>query len=185
MVSDEERRRPALLRLIALHQARWRERGYSIAFHTPTHLKFHEDFSRLACDRGWLRLYTLCLDDEPVAALYGLRYNDVFSFYQSGFDPNYGSHAVGLVTMGLSIRGALEEGAAEYDMLQGCESYKGLWARDRRLLGRLDFYPPHLRGLVYRGTTELGRAARRVARHLRPGTLADRIATRRGSPRGD
>jgi CelD/BcsL family acetyltransferase involved in cellulose biosynthesis len=180
-VSTEEQRRAALGRLIALHQARWRERGFSTAFHTSNHLKFHEEFSRLACERGWLRIYTLWLDDEPVAALYGFRYGGVFSFYQSGFDPNYAGFAAGLVTMGLAIQKVIEEGASEFDMLQGLERYKGLWARDSRSLGRVDIFPPHLRGLLYRGTTELGRAARRAARRVLPAALADRIASLRGS----
>jgi len=180
-VSTEEQRRAALGRLIALHQARWRERGFSTAFHTSNHLKFHEEFSRLACERGWLRIYTLWLDDEPVAALYGFRYGGAFSFYQSGFDPNYAGFAAGLVTMGLAIQKVIEEGASEFDMLQGLERYKGLWARDSRSLGRVDIFPPHLRGLLYRGTTELGRAARRAARRVLPAALADRIASLRGS----
>src|SRR5262249_12792405 len=77
----------ALHRLIALHRSRWRE--FSRAFHTPNHVSFHEDITRLACARGWLRFFTLSLDDEPVAALYGFRYGRVFYFYQSGFDPAY------------------------------------------------------------------------------------------------
>jgi len=179
--STEEQRGAALGRLIALHQARWRERGYSTAFHTPNHLKFHEEFSRLACEQGWLRIYTLWLDDEPVAALYGFRYGGNFAFYQSGFDPNYAGFAVGLVTMGLAIGKVIEEGASEFDMLQGLERYKGHWARESRPLGRLDIFPPHLRGLLYRGTTELGRAARKAARKVLPAALADRIASLRGS----
>lgn len=180
-ISTEDGRRAALDRLIALHRARWRERGFSTAFHTPNHLRFHEEFSRLACERGWLRIFILWLDDEPVSALYGFRYNEVFSFYQSGFDPAYAAYGTGLVTMGLAIRSAIEEGAGEYDLLQGRERYKELWAREVRSLGRLEFYPPHLRGLVYRGTMELSRAARRAARKVLPRPLADRIASRRDS----
>jgi len=173
----EEERRPALARLIALHGARWQ--GYSRAFHTPNHVRFHEEISRLACQRGWLRIYTLWLDGEPVAALYGFRYGTVFSFYQSGFDPNYAKYSTGLVTMGLTIKSAIEEGVEEYDMLQGVEQYKEHWAHETRPLGRLEFYPPRVRGLVYRRAMELSRAARRAARRVLPRKLADRIATRR------
>jgi len=42
-----------------------------------------------------------------------------FYFYQSGFDPTYERSSVGLITMGLSIQAALEEGACEYDLLHG------------------------------------------------------------------
>src|SRR5207245_43184 len=83
-----------------------------------------------APDRGWLRLSELRLDGRPAASLYGFRYRDTFSFYQSGFDPAYARDSVGLVTMGLAIRSAIEEGAAEYDLLHGDEAYKFQWARE-------------------------------------------------------
>ena len=35
--------------------------------------------------------------------------------------------------MGLTIKAAIEEGAREFDMLCGVESYKWLWARRRAL----------------------------------------------------
>jgi len=142
-------------------------------------VSFHEDVTRLACARGWLRLFTLSLDDEPVAALYGFCYGRVFYFYQSGFDPAYAKFSTGLVTMGLVIKSALEEGAEEFDMLQGLETYKERWADQSRPLGRLECYPPNARGLIYRRAMELSRAARRAARRVLPRKLADRIALRR------
>ena len=175
--TTETGRAAALGRLIALHRARWR--GFTRAFHTASHVRFHEDLTRLACERGWLRIVTLWLDNEAVAALYGFRYGKVFSFYQSGFDPAYARFSTGLVTMGLTIESALAEGASEFDMLQGLERYKEHWADRVRPLGRVECYPPHLRGLIYRRAVELSRAARRAARRVLPRTLADRIALRR------
>jgi CelD/BcsL family acetyltransferase involved in cellulose biosynthesis len=139
-------------------------------------LAFHEEFSALARQRGWLRLYLLRLDGKPVAALYGFRYGRVFSFYQSGFDPAYRKQSVGLVVMGLTIRRAIEEGAAEFDLLHGDEGYKSLWARERREIGRLEVYPPRPRGALQRAVNALGRGARRLARRAMPRGLADRIA---------
>ena len=175
--STEADRRQALGRLIALHRARWQ--GFTRAFHTPNHVSFHEDFSRLACERGWLRIFTLWLDDEAVAALYGFRYGRTFYFYQSGFDPAYSKFSTGLVTMGLAIESAIAEGAEEFDMLQGLEQYKERWADGVRPLGRLECYPPHVRGLIYRRTMELSRAAKRAARRVLPRMIADRIVMRR------
>jgi CelD/BcsL family acetyltransferase involved in cellulose biosynthesis len=173
----EEEGRQALGRLIALHRARWG--GYSRAFHTPHHVRFHEEISRLAVERGWLRIFTLWLDGEAVAGLYGFRYGRTFYFYQSGFDPVYARYSTGLVTMGLSIESAIEEGAEEYDMLQGLEQYKEHWAGGVRSIGRLEFYPPHVRGLIYRRAMKLSRAAKRAARFVLPRTITDMLATRR------
>jgi CelD/BcsL family acetyltransferase involved in cellulose biosynthesis len=151
--------------------------GGSEAFNTSGLVAFHEEFSALARQRGWLRLCLLRVDRKPVAALYGFRYGRTFYFYQSGFDPAYRKQSVGLVAMGLTIRKALEEGATEFDLLHGDEEYKSLWARQRREIGRVEAYPPRARGALQRSVNVLGRGVRRLARRAMPRLLADRIAT--------
>lgn len=182
---SEEQRAKALSVLVELHRMRWRDRGGSNAFHTSGLVSFHEEVSRLALERDWLRLFVLRLDGKPAAALYGFKYRRTFYFYQSGFDPVYGKHGVGLVIMGLAIKSAIEEGAEEYDLLHGDEPYKFHWARAARELGRLELYPPGARGMLYKGTHEISRVTRKMVRRLLPKTLADRIATGRGLSLGN
>src|SRR5207302_10088997 len=141
-----EERREALACLVSLHQRRWQGRGGSDGLHTPALLAFHEEVSQLALARGWLRLFVLSLDGRPAAALYGFRYGPVFYFYQSGFDPTYSRYSVGLVLMGLAIKSALEEGAQEYDLLHGTESYKFHWAAQTRELGGIELLPAARQG---------------------------------------
>lgn len=163
---SSEERRTALQTLVRLHLARWRERGVSEAFGTPALLAFHDEVTELARQRGWLRLYVLSLDRVPVAGLYGFRYGRVFSFYQSGFDPAFARWSVGLMTMALAIRRALEEGAEEYDFLHGDEAYKFLWTHELRELSRLELYPAGPRDLVVAGTRAVTRAAKRFVRDV-------------------
>jgi CelD/BcsL family acetyltransferase involved in cellulose biosynthesis len=165
-VRSEEERREALSLLIALHNERWRHRGGSDAFNDRAIIAFHEEFSRIALRSGWLRLMVLRVGGVAVAFFYGFRYGTTLSFYQSGFDPAWSGHSVGLVTMGLAIKRAIEEGAGEFDLLHGAESYKYRWARQERAIGRLELYPPLLRGWATRGAARLGRAARRLGRRL-------------------
>jgi len=168
-VEDEDHRGPALQALIALHQKRWVEHGTSDAFHTAGHLAFHEEFTARALRRGWLRLYLMQLDGKPASALYGLRYGQTFYFYQSGFDPQYARYSVGLVTMGLAIKSAIEEGATEFDMLHGGEAYKFHWAKQSRELSRLELCPPGLRGTCIRAISN----ARRLGRDWRRSIVPD------------
>lgn len=161
-----DERRSALETLIRLHLARWRERGVSEAFATRALVAFHDEVTELVRARGWLRLYVLALDAVPVASLYGLRYGRVFSFYQSGFDPAFAKWSVGLITMGLAIEQAIAEGAEEYDLLHGDESYKYLWAREQRELARLELYPPSASDLAVAGARVVTRTAKRVIRKL-------------------
>ena len=158
---SEREGQQALEVLVALHHRRWRPRGGSDALHTENLIAFHREFTRTALERGWLRLFTLWLGEKPAASLYGFRYGRTFYFYQSGFDPAYAKNSVGLVTMGLSIESALEEGAEEYDLLHGDEEYKFLWARQERHLERLEIFPPCVSGLLYKQAVGFGRAAKR------------------------
>jgi CelD/BcsL family acetyltransferase involved in cellulose biosynthesis len=169
-VGTEAERGEALAALFRLHARRWETRGGSTAFHSPALRAFHEEWSQVALARGWLRLYLMRLNGEPVAALYGFRYGDVFSFYQTGFDPGYARHGVGQVLLGLTIQSAIEEGVVVYDLLHGDERYKFNWAREVAELVRIELYPPSWRGRIHRGLTRLDRAARGVARELIPRT---------------
>jgi CelD/BcsL family acetyltransferase involved in cellulose biosynthesis len=178
LAASEGERREALAALVALHMQRWSARGGSTALYASSLVAFHEEFSQLALARGWLRLFVLRLDSRPVAALYGFRYRDTFCFYQTGFDPGFSRHGVGQVTVGLTIKHAIEEGATTYDLLHGDERYKFDWARQVRELGRLELYPPSARGWLCRRTKELERAARKSARRLLPRTVADWVARR-------
>lgn len=177
-VQSEEQRGDALATLVALHRERWSARGGSTALDAANLVAFHEDFSRLALERGWLRLYVMRLGEKPVAALYGFRYGHAFCFYQTGFDPAYSRHGVGQVMLGLSIKDAIEDGASEYDMLHGDERYKFDWTHQVRELGRLELYPPSARGWLCRRGVALDRAARRTARRLLPRVVADWAARR-------
>ena len=164
--TTESDRAEALAWLFTLHERRWRDRGESNAFHTPGLRAFHEEFTRLARERDWLRLYLLRLDGEPVSAFYALRYDDTFSFFQSGFDPAFARLSVGLVTMALSIKAAIGEGAARYDMLHGSEEYKFHWANAVRPLVRYQLYPRRPHGALARALTGLYGLVRPMARRV-------------------
>jgi len=71
---------------------------------------------------------------------------------------------VGLVTMGLAIQSAIEEGLDEYDMLEGGESYKSHWAANSRDLVQVDAYPPGVSGQVLSCLSDLRAGARKIVR---------------------
>jgi len=158
--------REAIELVFRLHNLRWSRRGTSDAFHTPVLMDFHRDFAPIAMDRGWLRIYVLRLNGRPAACLYGFLYGGKFYFYQSGFDPAYERYSVGLVTMGMAIREAIEDRALEFDLLHGGESYKSHWASERRELYRLELFPPGLVGEISRTSLQIGRNARVMAQRV-------------------
>jgi CelD/BcsL family acetyltransferase involved in cellulose biosynthesis len=163
-IVSEHQRSAALASLVTLHNKRMQQRGGSDGLHSSELIGFHEELTRLALTRGWLRLFLLTLNGEKAAALYGFMYGRKFSFYQSGFDPRYSPYSVGLVTMGLAIEAAIADGAEEFDLLHGDEKYKSLWAKMQRDLVRMELYPPTPRVWIYTKAIGLGRLARRAVR---------------------
>jgi hypothetical protein len=165
-VTSEPCRQRALGALIGFHEERWCSRGGSTAFHTRELRAFHDAVTRRALESGWLRLYEMRLDDQTAAVMYGFNYNHRFYFYQHGFAERFQKHSIGLVLMGLTIRDAIDEGAAEFDMLYGGESYKWLWTRDTRPLAQFDLFPAHLGGTLHQRTAEAERTMRTLARRV-------------------
>jgi CelD/BcsL family acetyltransferase involved in cellulose biosynthesis len=165
-ILGEFERGQALRHLVDLHLRSWKDRGGSDAFHDPRLLAFHDDLSRLALERGWLRLSLLELDGQAAAAFYGFRYGRVFHFYQTGLDPAFSRWSIGLVMLGLTIKSAIEEGASEYDLLHGNESYKFLWSTQARALIRIDLHPPGLLGRVHRNAARVTIAAKKLAKRV-------------------
>jgi CelD/BcsL family acetyltransferase involved in cellulose biosynthesis len=112
--------------LFRLHEARF---GEESAF-SGSRAAFHRAFAHRALERGWLRLWVLELDDRPVAAVYGFRFGDVESYYQSGREPEFQSQSVGMVLLTHAVRTALDDGVHEFAFLRGHEPYKYRFATD-------------------------------------------------------
>jgi CelD/BcsL family acetyltransferase involved in cellulose biosynthesis len=110
----------ALDSLERLHAAQF---GKQSGFLGPT-ARFHRVFAALALERGWLRLWTLELDGQPVAAHYGFRYGGVESFYQSGRAPGFERDSLGTVMLTHAIRSAAADGIRTFALLRGHERYK-------------------------------------------------------------
>jgi len=112
-----------LAQLFDLHDRRWQEHGES-SLQIGGAKEALGRFAERAQRQGWLRLRLLEADGIPVAGFLGWRLGETYSFYQSGFDPDWADKSVGIVMMARTIESAIEEGASEFDMLLGDESYK-------------------------------------------------------------
>ncbi len=86
-------------------------------------------FFRLLADAmssiGLLKLGVLVLDDRPVAQIISFDYNNCIYLYNSGYDPDYTSLSVGLLSKILAIKDSIERGKSRFDFLKGAEVYKG------------------------------------------------------------
>jgi hypothetical protein len=83
--------------------------------------------------------------------------------------------------MGLAIKQALKEGAEDYDLLHGKETYKFLWTKEVAELERMHLYPPGAGGTLCRGAVLLDDLAKSAARRYLPPTVLEHAAAwRRG-----
>jgi CelD/BcsL family acetyltransferase involved in cellulose biosynthesis len=162
--------------LFELHGRRWAARGLPSGFSDLRAL--HEAFASRALRHGWLRLWTLAVDDRPVAAWYGFRCGERYCFYQSGFDPDHAEHQPGTVLLAHTVEQAAAEGARVFDLLGGQEGYKDRFGTGRRTAEAV---------LLVRLRSPAGAAlaaearARRLVRRLPPRVVAPlRLLASRG-----
>ncbi len=98
---------------------------------------FHLDFAAAAFERGWLRLWFLLIDDQPVATLYGWRVGHRYSVYNQGFDPQWAKSGPGVVLLSEVLQSAFDEGVSEFDFLRGDEPYKYRFADKERTVSNV------------------------------------------------
>ncbi len=72
-----------------------------------------------------LKLGVLELDGKPVAEIMCFDYNDCIYLYNSGYDPQYVSLSVGLLSKVFAIEDSIAKGKKRFDFLKGAETYKG------------------------------------------------------------
>ena len=128
--------------LFDLHDARWQERPGASSLADPQARDLHRAFAARAHEQGWLRLYLLEVDGAAAAAWYGWHVGDRFSYYQAGFDPAWSRYSVGFLLLAETVREAIAEGAAEYDLLVGDEAFKARFATGERLGSSVLLAPP-------------------------------------------
>jgi CelD/BcsL family acetyltransferase involved in cellulose biosynthesis len=68
-----------------------------------------------------------------------------------------------MLLMAFTVDAAIHEGASEFDLLWGVESYKFLWADDRRVLNRVELFPPRAAGRWNLRIAEAASALRALA----------------------
>jgi CelD/BcsL family acetyltransferase involved in cellulose biosynthesis len=161
-----------------LHDARWDGRGVS-GMTGQRVREFQLAFARSALARGWLRLWFLELDGTPVAAWYGWRIGNRYAYYQAGFSPAWARLSVGFVLMVHTVRSAFDEGAVQYDMLLGEESYKARFTSASEPVRTVSLSRSRAAQLFTAGNAFMWKRSRRLPPRLRsiPRAIATRLPT--------
>ncbi len=115
-----------------LHQKRWRTKGVSGVFARKELRDFHINVTRLFNEKGWLGLYFLTANDDPIATIYSFDYRQKKYEYLTGFDPNYSKYGVGNLLRLHVAKDCIRKGFKEYDLMRGDEPYKSNWRTQNR-----------------------------------------------------
>lgn len=103
-------------------------------FLTPPRVDFVREVTLALAARDHVRVFLLSLDGKRVAGSLCFRYGDRYFGYNSGYDPEYRSLAVGLLNHALSLERVISQGARYFDFMRGGEHYKyDLGATDREI----------------------------------------------------
>lgn len=89
--------------------------------------RFHTEFLRSAVQNGWLCGQLLLLDGEPVAYIYGLLYNGIFSDLKESYKSSYREMSPGHVLKEFAFESLYARHVRLYDFMGACEEYKMKW----------------------------------------------------------
>lgn len=121
-------------KMIALHQAKWVEKGQPGAFADPQTVAFYRAIAQRFLKKGWLVLSRLWLGSDLVVISLAYLYRQRFYDFVYGVDYRGDINEIspGHLSTEMSIRYALEHGVKEYDFLWGDEEYKFHWNAEPR-----------------------------------------------------
>lgn len=101
-----------------------RSRMDKTEFMTDEMASFFRRMASALSASGLIRLFLLYINDRPAAGVLCFDAGDHLYMYNSGYDPDFGGLAVGLVSKALCLQWAIENGKAGADFLRGNEPYK-------------------------------------------------------------
>jgi CelD/BcsL family acetyltransferase involved in cellulose biosynthesis len=126
--------------LFRLHDMRWSQRGGS-SLASDESRRVLSGFAAAAAERGWVRLWLLEIEGDPVAAELAWRIGGRQRHYQAGFDPARGRLGVGIVLFAHALEDAMGAGVGEADLGWGESDYKRRYAQQARIAARLVALP--------------------------------------------
>ena len=100
---------------------------------------FQRELLALMSDRGWLDIYLLYINDQPVAYRYGFTFKGKFEDWRNGFNTQYYELSVGKVLLMLVIEDCYKRAYEGIDFLRGDEGYKIHWQTLERTYTQLRF----------------------------------------------
>lgn len=131
VLSDQQGVVGVMDEFLELHRT---SRADKTEFMTPEMEVFFRRMASAMAAEGLVRVFMLRVNGKPAASVLCFDAGSHLYLYNSGYDPEFSSLSVGLVSKALCLQWAIENGMRGLDFLRGDESYKyDLGARDQAI----------------------------------------------------
>ncbi|NWG11069.1 GNAT family N-acetyltransferase [Candidatus Bathyarchaeota archaeon] len=141
--------REAMEALIKLHQERWESKRMPGMLASSDIQNFHMEVAEKFAQKGWLGLYFLTADGQPISGEHSFEYNKKIYHYLTGLSPSFLEYRVGHLMLLSVLESGIKRGFNEIDMLRGEEPYKTEWGAINRKNFKIRFIGKGLIPRIY------------------------------------
>ena len=99
--------------------------------------KFYDEVARTAAQSGYYTLYSLELNENPIAMQFGLTYGGCFHLLKPAYDENFREHSPGHLLTYEVLSDLIACGGREYDFMSPTSEWKSRWANAVRAQSHL------------------------------------------------
>lgn len=92
--------------------------------------RFYHRLARRCAQQGWLRVYLLYVDGQPIAHIYGTAYRNRYYALKTAYDRSYAAYSPGAVLFGFALRDAFAQQYEMFDFLGYQSRWKNEMAND-------------------------------------------------------
>lgn len=165
--------------VVNLHQKRWQGLGCAIGgiFSNKLMLDFLRIITEEFHKKGWLSIFCLLFDKEPIACGYNFKFGKKIWHYTSGYDPLYKKHSPGLICFLEMIDFYIKQGYQAFDFLRGGESYKNEWTDKFRKEYDILITKSDLKGICFLFYYKLWMFVKNIGKKLIPSKIFNFLRT--------
>lgn len=169
----------------ALEARGWKGAQGTAVLSRPDTRAFYWDAARWAAEAGVLRLWSLRLDDRPIAFIYALAQHDTLYLHKTAYDPDYATYGPGLLLVWHILEHAFSQpGLSRLELVGEAEDYKLELATGTHDQVRLDVFFAPWRGAAHVAALQAATGARDLARRRIPPATRVRLQELAARPRG-
>jgi hypothetical protein len=102
--------------VINLHLKRWHSIGIPSPFSDHKTRQFYFEVSRKFAENGWLNIFFLTANDEPIGAMYCVQYHRKTYYMFGGVDPEYSDYSIGTLILEKALENCIERKMMEFHL---------------------------------------------------------------------